>query len=90
VCVEVTYNDGGYEVFGVVVEEILEAMSHRGNGMIRVDQSGDDLVIFFDINNDRVGVCEGVVESVIDDVRALEAFLSVGDGFAGVAISVFW
>jgi hypothetical protein len=66
VCVEVAYDDGGYVVFGVIVEEILEAVSRRGNGVVCIDQPGDDLVVFFDVDNDRVGVREGVVKNVVD------------------------
>jgi len=68
VCVEVAYNDGGYLVIGIVVEEILKAVTRRGNGVVCVDQSGDDLVIFFDVDDDRVGVREGVVKNVVDYV----------------------
>jgi hypothetical protein len=68
VCVEVAHDDGGYEVFRVVIEEVLEVVSHGGNSMICIDQSGDDLVILFDIDDNRVGVHEGVIENIVNDV----------------------
>ena len=36
--------------------------------MIHVDQSGNNLIVFFNVDDDRVGVCEGVVENVVNDM----------------------
>ena len=64
-CVEVAYYSGGYEFVRVVVKKVLEAMSHRGNGMVYIDESRDYSVVFFYVNDYQVGVCEGVVEDVV-------------------------
>jgi len=68
VCVEVTNYYRGCLVVGFMVKEVVKTVSVHRHSMVCVDNTYNYLIVFFNINNDQVGIGKQVVKDVVNDV----------------------